>query len=125
MKAKEETKAKKAKTLAYFLRTIRKALKKQDKYIPELENTILLAAGAMRNWTIADVAIEKAVAAGEEFIYEETKYGQKKVPNPAFRLQREEGEKAARYLKALGLTMADVDNKERDPLTEFDERIGG
>ncbi|HJC78718.1 MAG TPA: hypothetical protein H9927_05275 [Candidatus Alistipes merdipullorum] len=124
MKEKKK-REKKAKTLGYFLRKIRSALKKQDKYIPELENTVMLAAGAMRNWTIADVAIEKAVAAGEEFIYEETKYGQKKVPNPAFRLQREEGEKAARYLKALGLTMADVDNKERDPLTEFDERIGG
>lgn len=114
----------KAKTLTYFLRAIRSALKRQNKYIPELENTVMLAAGAMRNWTIADEAIEQAVRNGEQFIYEETKYGQKKVPNPAFRLQREEGEKAARYLKALGLTMADVDNKERDPLTEFDERIG-
>lgn len=104
-----------------YAQSIKKALVSQNKYTPDLEPMIKLAASAMRDWGMADETIRSldSVAATEV-----TKYGEREVVHPAFKLIKDSRKQAAELLKHLGLTADQVNTGDNsDELTKFDEML--
>lgn len=105
---------------ATFAKRIREALTTQERYTQELNMTIIMVADALHVWSRAKDEISKL---DQTWTREESKYGYKLVEHPALKTHREYMREARHLLKALGLTIEDIVNKERDALTEFDEQI--
>lgn len=110
-----------AKNVRKYAQSIKKALVSQNKYTPDLEPMIKLAASAMRDWGLADEAIGNldSITATEV-----TKYGEREVVHPAFKLIKDSRKQAAELLKHLGLTIDQVNTGDNsDELTRFDNML--
>lgn len=105
---------------ATFKLRIIKALKAQDRYQSELDMLIGMTADSLHIWSRAK---DEIAALGSTWTTEESKYGFKLVEHPSCKTHRAYSAECRALLKALGLTIEDLINKERDALTEFDEKI--
>ena len=103
-----------------FAKRIKGALKAQDRWTDELSMTVIMAADALHVWSRAKDEIAKLETTWTK---EESKYGFKLVEHPALKTHREYMKEARYLLKALGLTIEDIVNKERDALTDFDNEL--
>lgn len=120
-KAKKPDKKKKLGTSSTtFAKRIKGALKAQDRWTDELSMTVIMAADALHVWSRAKDEIAKLETTWTK---EESKYGFKLVEHPALKTHREYMKEARYLLKALGLTIEDIVNKERDALTNFDNEL--
>lgn len=122
-KIEKKTTARKKKcgtSAATFKARIIKALKAQDRYQAELDMLIGMTADALHIWSRSK---DEIAALGSTWTTEESKYGHKLVEHPSCKTHRAYSAECRALLKALGLTIEDMVNKERDALTEFDERI--
>lgn len=120
-KAKKPDKKKKLGTSpTTFAKRIKGALKAQDRWTDELSMTVIMAADALHVWSRAKDEIAKLETTWTK---EESKYGFKLVEHPALKTHREYMKEARYLLKALGLTIEDIVNKERDALTDFDNEL--
>lgn len=107
---------------ATFRKRLRDALVAQGRYQHELDMLIAMTADSLHIWSRAKDEIS---ALPSTWTQEESKYGFKLVEHPSCKTHREYSRECRALLKALGLTMEDLINKERDALTEFDEQISG
>lgn len=105
---------------ATFKLRIIKALKAQGRYQGELDMLIGMTADSLHIWSRAK---DEIAALGSTWTTEESKYGFKLVEHPSCKTHRAYSAECRALLKALGLTIEDLINKERDALTEFDEKI--
>lgn len=122
-KAKKPDKKKKLGTSSQiFAKRIKEALVAQDRYATELQMTVIMAADALHVWSRAK---DEIATLDHTWTREESKYGYKLVEHPALKTHREYMKEARKLLKALGLAIEDIVNKERDALSEFDEEISG
>ena len=122
-KAKKPDKKKKLGTSSQiFAKRIKEALVAQDRYTTELQMTVIMAADALHVWSRAK---DEIATLDHTWTREESKYGYKLVEHPALKTHREYMKEARKLLKALGLAIEDIVNKERDALSEFDEEISG
>lgn len=103
-----------------FAKRIKEALQAQDRWTAELNMTVIMAADALHVWSRAKDEIAKL---DTTWTKEESKYGFKLVEHPALKTHREYMKEARYLLKALGLTIEDIVNKERDALTDFDNEL--
>lgn len=122
-KAEKPPKKKKLGTSSQiFAKRIKEALVAQDRYTTELQMTVIMAADALHVWSRAK---DEIATLDHTWTREESKYGYKLVEHPALKTHREYMKEARKLLKALGLAIEDIVNKERDALSEFDEEISG
>lgn len=84
---------------------VRRALRSSGRYAPEVEGQIASLASAMFTEALASRQIE---GLEEVTVLEQTRYGSKLAPHPAFKVQRDAQDQITRQMKALGLTVADV-----------------
>lgn len=115
-----ERKQKCGTSAATFKARIRAALKKQDRYQSELDLLIAMAADSLHIWSRAKDEIVKLPSTWTQ---EESKYGFKLVEHPSCKTHRAYSAECRQLLKALGLTLEDLVNKERDDLSDFDEEL--
>lgn len=111
------------KSVAQWRALIEKALKKSNRYNVGLDFQIINLAAAMRTH---DLAIKDIDALDTVTLVEMNRNGEKTVPHPAFKVQRDSSDSITRQLKILGLTMADLVGKPDipGPLDELDEKMG-
>lgn len=104
-----------------YRKNIEKALKTAGRYSKALDMQIISLAGAMRSLEIANAEIDDLE---ETTVWEETRYGKKMAPHPVFKIQRDAQDSVTRQLKALGLTVADLNgDNEADPLIELTKKV--
>ena len=103
-----------------FKARIKAALVAQDRYQRELDMLIGMTADSLHIWSRAK---DEIAALDSTWTMEESKYGFKLVEHPSCKTHRAYSAECRALLKSLGLTMEDLINKERDALTEFDDRI--
>lgn len=103
-----------------FKARIKAALIAQDRYQRELDMLIGMTADSLHIWSRAK---DEIASLSSTWTMEESKYGFKLVEHPSCKTHRAYSAECRALLKSLGLTMDDLINKERDALTEFDEKI--
>lgn len=113
-------KEKRGTSAATFKARIVKALKAQDRYQRELDMLIGMTADSLHIWSRAK---DEIASLNSTWTTETSKYGSKLVEHPSCKTHRAYSAESRALLKALGLTIDDLINKERDALTEFDEKI--
>lgn len=90
-------------------------------YTPALDIQILSLASALCTLEMANSDIAKLT---ETTVLEQTRYGSKLAPHPAFKIQRDAQDSVTRQMKALGLRAADItDAGDSDPLVELTKKI--
>lgn len=100
---------------------IKKALRANFSYTPALDIQILSLASALCTLEMANADIAKLT---ETTVLEQTRYGSKLAPHPAFKIQRDAQDSVTRQMKALGLRAADItDAGDSDPLVELTKKI--
>lgn len=99
-----------------------KALKKSNRYNAGLDFQIINLAAAMRTH---DLAIRDIDELDTVTIVESNRNGEKTVPHPAFKVQRDASDSITRQLKILGLTMDDLVGKPDipGPLDDLDAKM--
>lgn len=100
---------------------IQKALESQSRWSESLVIAVHSLAVAMRNLDIANHDIE---ALDSCTVLEETRYGKKIAPHPAFKIAKDANEAIGKLLKSLGLTADDIsEGIDNDPLAEVTESL--
>lgn len=100
---------------------IQKALESQNRWSESLVIAVHSLAVAMRNLDMANHDIE---ALDSCTVLEETRYGKKIVPHPAFKIAKDANEAIGKLLKSLGLTADDIsEGIDNDPLAEVTESL--
>ena len=100
---------------------IQKALESQNRWSESLVIAVHSLAVAMRNLDIANHDIE---ALDSCTVLEETRYGKKIAPHPAFKIAKDANEAIGKLLKSLGLTADDIsEGIDNDPLAEVTESL--
>lgn len=91
-------------------------------YSPVLNIQIECLASAILTLRIANKDIEKLTTARS---IEKSKYGEKPVPDPAFRIQRDAMSEVSKQMKQLNLTVADVVGKPDvpGPIDELTDKL--
>ena len=99
-----------------------KALRKSNRYNAGLDFQIINLAAAMRTH---DLAIKDIDELDTVTIVESNRNGEKTVPHPAFKVQRDASDSITRQLKILGLTMEDLVGKPElpGPLDDLDSKM--
>ena len=100
---------------------IQKALESQNRWSESLVIAVHSLAVAMRNLDMANHDIE---ALDSCTVLEETRYGKKIAPHPAFKIAKDANEAIGKLLKSLGLTADDIsEGIDNDPLAEVTESL--
>ena len=100
---------------------IQKALESQNHWSESLVIAVHSLAVAMRNLDMANHDIE---ALDSCTVLEETRYGKKIAPHPAFKIAKDANEAIGKLLKSLGLTADDIsEGIDNDPLAEVTESL--
>lgn len=100
---------------------IQKALESQSRWSESLVIAVHSLAVAMRNLDMANHDIE---ALDSCTVLEETRYGKKIAPHPAFKIAKDANEAISKLLKSLGLTADDIsEGIDNDPLAEVTESL--
>ena len=100
---------------------IQKALESQSRWSEGLVIAVHSLAVAMRNLDMANHDIE---ALDSCTVLEETRYGKKIAPHPAFKIAKDANEAIGKLLKSLGLTADDIsEGIDNDPLAEVTESL--
>lgn len=100
---------------------IQKALESQTRWSESLVIAVHSLAVAMRNLDMANHDIE---ALDSCTVLEETRYGKKIAPHPAFKIAKDANEAIGKLLKSLGLTADDIsEGIDNDPLAEVTESL--
>lgn len=100
---------------------IQKALESQSRWSESLVIAVHSLAVAMRNLDMANKDIE---ALDSCTVLEETRYGKKIAPHPAFKIAKDANEAIGKLLKSLGLTADDIsEGIDNDPLAEVTESL--
>lgn len=109
------------KTIAEYKQQVEKALKSIKKYNKGLDMQITSLATALRTVDLASWQIDGLV---EVTVLEETRYGSKMAPHPAFKVLKDAQDSVTRQLKALGLTPENLTNEdEEDPLIGVTKKV--
>ena len=109
------------KTIAEYKQQIEKALKSIKKYNTGLDMQIISLASALKTVDMAQWQIDGLV---EVTVVEETRYGSKMAPHPAFKVLKDAQDSVTRQLKALGLTPENLTNEdEEDPLIGVTKKV--
>ena len=109
------------KTIAEYKQQVEKALKSIKKYNKGLDMQITSLATARRPVDLASWQIDGLV---EVTVLEETRYGSKMAPHPAFKVLKDAQDSVTRQLKALGLTPENLTNEdEEDPLIGVTKKV--
>ena len=109
------------KTIAEYKQQIEKALKSIKKYNKGLDMQITSLASALKTVDMAQWQIDGLV---EVTVVEETRYGSKMAPHPAFKVLKDAQDSVTRQLKALGLTPENLTNEdEEDPLIGVTKKV--
>ena len=109
------------KTIAEYKQQIEKALKSIKKYNKGLDMQITSLASALKTVDMAQWQIDRLV---EVTVVEETRYGSKMAPHPAFKVLKDAQDSVTRQLKALGLTPENLTNEdEEDPLIGVTKKV--
>ena len=100
---------------------IQKALESQNRWSESLVIAVHSLAVAMRNLDMANNDIE---GLDRCTVLEETRYGKKIAPHPAFKIAKDANEAIGKLLKSLGLTADDIsEGIDNDPLAEVTESL--
>lgn len=120
--AKKKTEYKPTMSVGQWRDLIVKALSKARRYHAGLDFQIINLAAAMRTH---DLAIHDIDSLDCVTIVESNRNGEKTVPHPAFKVQRDSSDSITRQLKILGLTMGDLVGKPDipGPLDDLDEKM--
>ena len=109
------------KTIAEYKQQIEKALKSIKKYNKGLDMQITSLASALKTVDMAQWQID---GLAEVTVVEETRYGSKMAPHPAFKVLKDAQDSVTRQLKALGLTPENLTNEdEEDPLIGVTKKV--
>lgn len=109
------------KTIAEYKQQVEKALKSIKKYNKGLDMQITSLATALRTVDLASWQID---GLAEVTVLEETRYGSKMAPHPAFKVLKDAQDSVTRQLKALGLTPENLTNEdEEDPLIGVTKKV--
>jgi len=113
--------AENVKSVSDYRKQIVKALKKAGTYSPGVDFQVQSLATALRTLDLANSQIDGLT---EVTVWEETRYGEKLAPHPAFKVQKDAQDSITRQMKILGLTaelLAGTD--ETDPLVELTKKV--
>ena len=113
--------AENVKSVEDYRKQIVKALKAAGTYSKGVDMQVLNLATALRTLDLANAQID---GLEEVTVWEETRYGQKLAPHPAFKVQKDAQDSITRQMKILGLTtelLAGTD--ETDPLVELTKKV--
>lgn len=104
-----------------FRNMIIEALRRERKYSPSLDIQVLALASALCALTAANNEIS---GLDSVTVLEETRYGQKLAPHPAFKVQRDAMDSVTRQMKQLSLTVEDLSmGDDADPLVELTQKV--
>jgi hypothetical protein len=108
------------KTRRYETRVIN-ALKEAGTYHEGLTPQLVALAGLMRTLALANAEIDKLT---KTTVVEISRYGEKTVPHPAFKVQRDAADAIMRQLKQLGLTTEMLGGgNDSDPLVALTQQL--
>ena len=109
------------KTVDQYERIVVKALKDARTMSGALKMQARSLASALRTVDLANIEIDELSCTT---VIEETKYGQKIAPHPAFKILRDAQDSVTKQMKALGLTVEDLaGDTEADPLVEMTQKV--
>lgn len=103
-----------------FAMNLKKALQGQDRYTPDLDLAIRMAASALH---LESRAAAELADAGSLTVIKTSKFGEEEVEHPTLKTHRALTAEARKWLQVLGLTADDVINKTKDLLSDFDDEI--
>ena len=110
-----------AKSVEEYQKQIKKELRANHTYSKALDMQIKSLASAMRN---LDMANEQIDGLTETTVWEETRYGSKLAPHPVFKIAKEAQELITRQMKALGLTVEELNGAgDDDPLGDLTKKL--
>lgn len=111
----------KVKSVADYRRQIVRALKAAGTYSRGLDMQVQSLATAMRTLDLSSGQIDGLT---EVTVLEQTRYGSKLAPHPAFKVQRDAQDSITRQLKILGLTAEELAGTDvTDPLIELTKKV--
>lgn len=109
------------KNVSDYRKQIVKALKKAGTYSPGVDMQVQSLATALRTLDLANAQIDTLT---EVTVWEETRYGQKLAPHPAFKVQKDAQDSITRQMKILKLTTEDLaGTDESDPLVDLTKKV--
>lgn len=104
-----------------YIKQVAQALKDAGKYHAGLTSQILALAGSLRSLELANEEIDGLECTT---VVEISRYGQKTVPHPVFKIQRDAADCITRQLKQLGLTPEALGGGDAsDPLVELTQEL--
>ena len=103
-----------------FAKNLKAALVGQERYTPDLDLAIRMAASAMHLESRASAELADCVSLT---VIKTSKFGEEEIEHPMLKTQRALTAEARKWLQVLGLTADDIINKQRDALTEFDQYL--
>lgn len=103
-----------------FAKNLKAALVGQERYTPDLDLAIRMAASAMHLESRASAELADCVSLT---VTKTSKFGEEEIEHPMLKTQRALTDKVRKWLQVLGLTADDIINKQRDALTEFDQYL--
>lgn len=109
------------KSVEEYQRDVEKALKEAGTMCPALKMQARSLASALRTVDLANREIDTLDCTT---VWEETRYGKKLAPHPAFKTLRDAQDSVTRQLKILGLTVEDLaGDSEADPLIDMTSKL--
>lgn len=110
-----------AKKIADYKKDIERALRNAKTYSKGLDAQVASLASAMRTLAVASDEID---ALEETTVWETTRYGERRVMHPVFKVQKQAQDSVTRQMKALGLTAeALTGTDDTDPLIDLTKKI--
>lgn len=100
-----------------FAKNLKAALVGQERYTPDLDLAIRMAASAMHLESRASAELADCVSLT---VTKTSKFGEEEIEHPMLKTQRALTSEARKWLQVLGLTAEDIINKQRDALSDFD-----
>lgn len=100
--------------LSRYQKQVREALKATGAYHKGLEMQIKALASALKTLDLASKEIDNLESVT---VLQETRYGKKLAPHPAFKIQRDAQDSVTKQLKALNLTGQELE--EATPLEKI------
>lgn len=110
-----------AKKLAEYEELVKKALQAHGMYDQSLDAQVMSLASALRNLSMANDEISTLT---KVTVTEISRYGEKVVEHPAFKVAKLAQEMVTRQMKTLHLTTEDLSGDvEEDPMVEVGEKL--
>lgn len=108
-------------TTQQWAKRITAALKKAGTYNQGLTMQIQSLASAMRTLELSSAEIDNLETT---IVIEQTRYGSKMAPHPAFKIQRDAQASITRQMKQLGLTTDQLTtDQSSDPLVDLTQKL--